>query len=177
MRYAAALAVLTLCTCAFAQPDTKAEQDALKAKEDAALNLAAAAKRIGRADAEAKANAEAAEYRRQRLAIEVEEKRLADEAEEAAKRREQEEQSRREAESRAATDAALASAGEIALLALPWLAGLSVLFLPTVVALLRRHPSGIAIFALNLLVGWTCIGWVVALVWSLAAIEADTRYR
>jgi hypothetical protein len=39
-------------------------------------------------------------------------------------------------------------------------------FLPWVVALLRRHRNATAIFILNLLLGWTFIGWVVALVWS-----------
>ena len=38
--------------------------------------------------------------------------------------------------------------------------------LPSVVAAIRRHPSGGAIFILNLLLGWTVLGWVVALIWS-----------
>jgi len=39
-------------------------------------------------------------------------------------------------------------------------------FLPWVIALLRSHRNSTAIFVLNLLLGWTFIGWVVALVWS-----------
>jgi hypothetical protein len=39
-------------------------------------------------------------------------------------------------------------------------------FLPTVIVWFRRHPSGVAIFLLNLLLGWTVVGWVVALVWA-----------
>lgn len=39
-------------------------------------------------------------------------------------------------------------------------------FLPAVVAALRRHPSGLAIFLLDLLLGWTVLGWIVALIWS-----------
>lgn len=38
---------------------------------------------------------------------------------------------------------------------------------PTIVAFVRHHHNQWAIFALNLLLGWTVIGWVVALVWSL----------
>jgi hypothetical protein len=49
------------------------------------------------------------------------------------------------------------------------LVGLGVLFLfiPTFVAYHRGHPNAMAIFALNLLLGWTFVGWVVALVWAL----------
>ena len=39
-------------------------------------------------------------------------------------------------------------------------------FLPAAVAMKRNHPNGGAIFALNLFLGWTFLGWVIALVWS-----------
>jgi hypothetical protein len=39
-------------------------------------------------------------------------------------------------------------------------------FLPTIIASSRGHKNVGAIFALNLLLGCTFIGWVVALVWS-----------
>jgi len=39
--------------------------------------------------------------------------------------------------------------------------------LPTIVAALRRHRNAPAIAVLNILAGWTLIGWVGALVWSL----------
>jgi len=38
-------------------------------------------------------------------------------------------------------------------------------FLPTIVGR-SKHNAG-AIFVLNLLLGWTLVGWVVALVWAL----------
>ena len=44
---------------------------------------------------------------------------------------------------------------------------LALYFLPALVAKSGRHPNSTAIFALNLLLGWTFIGWVVALVWAL----------
>jgi hypothetical protein len=44
----------------------------------------------------------------------------------------------------------------------------AVYFLPTIVAGTRGHKSDGAIFALNLLAGWTALGWLAALVWSLA---------
>ena len=43
-------------------------------------------------------------------------------------------------------------------------------FLPTVIALVRGHLSALAIFLLNLLLGWTIIGWFVAFILSLIHI-------
>lgn len=42
-------------------------------------------------------------------------------------------------------------------------------FLPTIVASGRHHANTAAIFALNLLTGWTGLGWVAAMVWSLTS--------
>lgn len=39
-------------------------------------------------------------------------------------------------------------------------------FLPTVIA--RDKPDVLAIFLVNLFLGWTVIGWLVALVWACA---------
>ncbi len=39
--------------------------------------------------------------------------------------------------------------------------------LPFSVALWRNHPATTNIFLLNLLFGWTVIGWLIALIWSL----------
>lgn len=44
--------------------------------------------------------------------------------------------------------------------------GLIFYFLPTIIAASRNHQNAGAIFALNLLLGWSFIGWIVALVWS-----------
>jgi len=40
----------------------------------------------------------------------------------------------------------------------------AIYLLPTIVASTRGHQSAVAIFFLNLLLGWTLIGWVVAVV-------------
>ena len=37
-------------------------------------------------------------------------------------------------------------------------------FLPAIIGYKRKHPSRTAIFLLNLVFGWSLIGWVVALV-------------
>lgn len=41
-------------------------------------------------------------------------------------------------------------------------------FLPTFVATGIRHHNRIGVFFLNLLLGWTVIGWLAALVWALS---------
>lgn len=40
-------------------------------------------------------------------------------------------------------------------------------FIPSFIAKSRNHNNKGAIIALNILLGWTFIGWVVALVWAL----------
>lgn len=56
------------------------------------------------------------------------------------------------------------------------LAGLGMLYgLPSVVAGLRRHNSGLAIFMLNMLLGWTVLGWIIALVWSCTGNTTSNR--
>ncbi|EJA0515544.1 superinfection immunity protein [Salmonella enterica] len=40
-------------------------------------------------------------------------------------------------------------------------------FIPTVIACNRKHGNTAAIVCVNILLGWTFIGWVVALTWSL----------
>ena len=45
---------------------------------------------------------------------------------------------------------------------------LVIYFLPSFIALLRQHRNKLAIFLLNLFLGWTILGWVSSLVWSVA---------
>jgi hypothetical protein len=45
--------------------------------------------------------------------------------------------------------------------------GLVLYFLPSIIGWNKRNSS--AIIALNILLGWTAIGWIVALVWSLTS--------
>ena len=44
---------------------------------------------------------------------------------------------------------------------------LFIYFLPAVIANNRKHKNYIALFAANLLAGWTGIGWFMCLIWSL----------
>ena len=45
--------------------------------------------------------------------------------------------------------------------------GFAIYFLPSIIALARSKRDIVAILLLNLFLGWTMIGWVVALVWAL----------
>lgn len=59
--------------------------------------------------------------------------------------------------------------------------------LPTIFAVGRNHPNRTAIFVLNLLLGWTLLGWVGAAVWAFtnkpalrpapAAVVDDDRWQ
>ena len=44
-------------------------------------------------------------------------------------------------------------------------------WLPTIIALVRHAPSAPGIALLNFFLGWTVIGWIMSLVWSLAAVQ------
>jgi hypothetical protein len=48
---------------------------------------------------------------------------------------------------------------------------LAAYFAPTIIALARRHPQQWAILAVDLFIGWTILGWVVALAWSLMRVD------
>ena len=50
--------------------------------------------------------------------------------------------------------------------------GLLAYFIPTVVAQRRTHRNILAIFILNLFLGWTLLGWVGALVWACTSPKA-----
>ena len=44
---------------------------------------------------------------------------------------------------------------------------LGIYFTPTIVGIIRKKKDIIAIAALNTLLGWTLLGWVISLVWAL----------
>jgi hypothetical protein len=48
-------------------------------------------------------------------------------------------------------------------------------WLPTIVAIVRRTPSALGVAAINFFLGWTIIGWIVALIFALAAPPAAQR--
>ena len=51
------------------------------------------------------------------------------------------------------------------------LLGIAIYLLPVSIAASRSHPNTMAIAALNILLGWTMLGWVASLVWALTAVD------
>lgn len=47
------------------------------------------------------------------------------------------------------------------------LALIIIYFLPTIIAYERGHKNTLAIFVLNILLGWSIIGWAIALIWAV----------
>lgn len=51
-------------------------------------------------------------------------------------------------------------------------------FLPTVIAIVFRHESDASgIFLVNFFLGWTIVGWWVALIWALASKGSSNEVR
>lgn len=65
------------------------------------------------------------------------------------------------------------SGGALAFLAI--LGGFMIYLLPTWIALMRGHGSAGGIIAVNVLLGWTFLGWVISLAWSLSALPSTSR--
>ena len=64
------------------------------------------------------------------------------------------------------------------LLFFPFFFGFPVMyFLPSLIALARSKRDLLSIFLLNLFLGWSVIGWIIALVWALKHdVPAAARY-
>lgn len=47
--------------------------------------------------------------------------------------------------------------------------GVTLLYsLPSIIAINRKHKNTMAIFLINILLSWTVIGYIVALIWSFS---------
>ena len=56
---------------------------------------------------------------------------------------------------------------------LGFLLGLFIYFLPTYIASKRKHSNKASIILVNILLGWTFIGWVVAIVWAVSSQNSN----
>jgi hypothetical protein len=43
-------------------------------------------------------------------------------------------------------------------------------FLPAIIAFLRGHHRRFAILVVNFFFGWSGVGWIIALIWSLSPV-------
>ena len=64
---------------------------------------------------------------------------------------------------------------EIALMLLI-LPSLAVYFVPTIIAIVRHARNVLGIVLLNIFGGWTLVGWIIALVWSIRD-ERQANYK
>lgn len=71
---------------------------------------------------------------------------------------------------------AFAAVAMLVLLSALGVALLAAYCLPIIVAFMRGHPNTAAIAVLTVFLGWSLIGWAVALAWAFTAIERP-RYR
>lgn len=52
---------------------------------------------------------------------------------------------------------------------------LAIWLIPAFIAYYREHHNKGAILLVTLLLGWTGIGWIAALVWSATAVKEDLK--
>ncbi len=45
--------------------------------------------------------------------------------------------------------------------------------LPIIIALVREHPSWMGVTVVTLLLGWTGIGWIIALAWACSGVKPN----
>ena len=45
-------------------------------------------------------------------------------------------------------------------------------FFPSIIAVFRGHHNTLAIFLLNLFLGWSGLGWIGALVWAATTVQS-----
>jgi hypothetical protein len=55
-----------------------------------------------------------------------------------------------------------------------WVIAGAIYFTPSIIAKWIEHRQTLAIFILNLFLGWTYVGWVVALVWAVTKDREDS---
>jgi hypothetical protein len=53
----------------------------------------------------------------------------------------------------------------------------SVYFFPWIVSKMRESSKSTGVFVLNLFLGWTFLGWVIALVWAVSSEIKPDAYR
>jgi hypothetical protein len=97
---------------------------------------------------------------------------------EKAERQKREEQEIRNAEAAAA---ALGTLGVATMFSFICMFGIMLIInsMPIWIALYRSHPDMAAIALITIFLGWTCIGWWIALIWSVKAFppKGDVNVR
>jgi len=56
------------------------------------------------------------------------------------------------------------------------LVGVGIYFLPSLIAVARQTHNATGIFLLNLFLGWTGIGWIIAMILALCSFSWPSHY-
>lgn len=107
------------------------------------------------------AKEKAVQAEKQQKAIEAEENRVSDQAERA-----QAVQTRKENEQTFKTAFVVIC-----------IFGFLIYIIPSFIAFSRGHSNALAICVLNILLGWTFLGWAISLVWSFTSQDSESRRR
>lgn len=91
-----------------------------------------------------------------------------------AQQRRAEEQARIQAKQAEERNARSAAIGVTVGIIIACILGFTLYILPSVIAFKRGHQNCGAILALNILLGWSFLGWVAALVWSLTQVTTNS---
>lgn len=54
--------------------------------------------------------------------------------------------------------------------------GFLLYWIPTLIAVSNNHKDVVGVFVLNFFVGWTFIGWLISLVWSVKNSNDENQY-
>lgn len=52
-----------------------------------------------------------------------------------------------------------------------------VYFFPVMIAIIKKRSDTLQIYLFNIVLGWTVIGWIVALIWSLISINHINQFK
>lgn len=63
------------------------------------------------------------------------------------------------------------------LLILGFILALFIYFIPSMIAVMRGHNNTAPIIVINIFLGWSFLGWIGSLAWSLSHIEEKKRVK
>ena len=53
----------------------------------------------------------------------------------------------------------------------------AIYFIPTIIALYKKHDCALWIFLINIFLGFTFVGWIIALLWALGFDKTIKEFR
>ena len=50
-----------------------------------------------------------------------------------------------------------------------WIVTFLFYMIPSIIAVVRKHPNVGPIIVINIFLGWSCVGWIIALAWCFSS--------